>query len=445
MRMKPVLSTLIGIVVIVGIAAAGWVAWLVCQPGPSAFATGTPVALSAYHGASPTGAPADLASADAAAKGAYIADMADCEPCHTAKGGIPFAGGRAFVLPFGTIYAPNITPDPETGIGKWTDAEFLNAVHRGIAPDGSHYYPAFPYPSYTLLTDQDVLAIKAYLFSLKPVTQANQPNSFAFPYNQRWLMTIWAALFNPNHRFRPVQGQSDSWNRGAYLVEAAGHCGECHTPRNLMQALNERRKFAGGIAEGWNAYNISTDKMSGIGDWSAQQLTQYLATGYTKGHGVASGPMGEAVEFSLASLTPSDIAAIVTYLRTVPPVASDLPPLAGPAPATAQLAGIDNPIGARMFEGNCESCHAWTGAGAIIPQAQLTGVRAVNDPSGANVVLMILSGAGKPGTPEPYMPGFGHSYSDTEIAAVANYVTARFGSTPSHVTAADVAALRRQH
>jgi mono/diheme cytochrome c family protein len=289
------------------------------------------------------------------------------------------------------------------------------------------------------------LAIKAYLFSLKPVKQANKPNTFAFPYNQRWLMTIWAGLFNPDQRFHPVEGQSAEWNRGAYLVEAAGHCGECHTPRNLMQALDQRRKFAGAVAEGWNAYNISTNKISGIGDWSVEALTGYLSTGHAKGRGVASGPMGEAVEDSLSSLTKSDIAAIVTYLRSVPAVASGLPKLAGPAPATPELATIDDPVGKRIFEGDCVACHAWTGAGAVNGEAQLTGVRAVNDPSGDNVVQMILGGAGKPDTPHPYMPSFGRSYSDAEIAAVANYVTARFGSMPSRVTPTDVANLRRQN
>ena len=444
MRIKRMALTLAGIVVVAGAAVAGVVGWMVFQPGPYAFATGTPVELAAYQGHSPTGIPAELANADPAAKGAYIAHMADCAACHTAKGGAPFAGGRAFVLPFGAIYTPNLTPDPETGIGKWTDADFINAVHRGVAPDGSRYYPAFPYPSYTLLTDEDALAIKAYLFSLKPVKQANKPNTFAFPYNQRWLMTIWAALFNPDHRFRPMEGQSAEWNRGAYLVEAAGHCGECHTPRNLMQALDQRRKFAGGVAEGWNAYNISGDKVSGIGDWSEEELTAYLSTGHAKRRGVASGPMGEAVEISLSSLTKSDIAAILTYLRSVPAAASDLPKLAGPAPETPQLAGIDNAVGKRMFEGNCVSCHAWTGAGAVIGQAQLTGVRAVNDPSAANVVQMIFGG-GRPGASHPTMPSFGQSYSDAEIAAVANYVTARFGATPSRVTPADVANFRSQN
>ncbi len=443
MRIKPIVLTLAGIVVVAGAAAAGVVGWMVFQPGPYAFAAGAPVELAAYHGPSPTGVPAGLANADALTKGAYIARMADCEACHTAKGGAPFAGGRPFVLPFGTIYTPNLTPDPETGIGKWTDADFLNAVHRGVAPDGSRYYPAFPYPSYTLLTDEDALAIKAYLFSLKPVKQANKPNTFAFPYNQRWLMTIWAALFNPDHRFRAVEGQSAEWNRGAYLVEAAGHCGECHTPRNLMQALDQRRKFAGGVAEGWNAYNISADKVSGIGDWSVEELTAYLSTGHAKGRGVASGPMGEAVDLSLSSLTKSDIGAILAYLRSVPAAPGNLPKLAGPAPATPQLVGIDNPVGKRIFEGNCVSCHAWTGAGAVIAEAQLTGARSVNDPSAANVVQMILGG-GRPGASHPYMPGFWRSYSDAEIAAVANYVTARFGGAPSRVTSADVANFRRQ-
>jgi mono/diheme cytochrome c family protein len=444
MHLKPIVLALVGIAVIVGVAAAGVVGWMVFQPGPYAFATGRPVELTGYRdGPSPTGIPAELTNADATAKGAYIARMADCAACHTAKGGVPFAGGRAFVLPFGTIYTPNLTPDAETGIGKWTDTDFLNAVHRGVAPNGSHYYPAFPYASYTLLTDEDVLAIKAYLFSLTPVKQTNEPNTFAFPFNQRWLMTIWASLFNPNHRFRAIQGQSAEWNRGAYLVEAAGHCGECHTPRNLMQALDQRHKFAGGVAEGWNAYNISADRVSGIGDWSAEQLAAYLSTGHAKGRGVASGPMAEAVELSLSALTKSDIASIVTYLRSVPAVRSDLPKLAGPTPAEPHLARIDNPVGKRVFEGGCVSCHAWTGAGEIVGEAQLTGVRAVNDPSAQNAVQMILGGAGRPGAPRPYMPSFGHAYSDAEIAAVANYVTARFGGAQSRVTPADVANARR--
>jgi mono/diheme cytochrome c family protein len=211
-----------------------------------------------------------------------------------------------------------------------------------------------------------------------------------------------------------------------------------------MQALDQRRKFGGGQAEGWNAYNISSDTVSGIGDWKPEELAAYLSTGQAAGRGVASGPMGEAVALSLSGLAHDDIAAIVTYLRSVPAVAGDLPKPAGPAPASVRVAGLDNPVGQRLFEGNCLSCHAWTGAGAVVGTTQLTGVRAVNDPTGRNVIGMILNGAGKPDTPHPYMPAFGAAYTDTEIAAVTNYVIARFGGGSSHVTAADVASQRRQ-
>ncbi len=434
-----------GLVAAALVLAAGYVGWMVFQPGPYAFAGGRPMDLADYRGPPPTGVPAELSQADAHTRGEYITRMADCEACHTARGGEPFAGGRPFVLPFGTIYTPNITPDPDTGIGKWSDAQFLRAVHKGISADGSRLYPAFPYASYTMLTDADVAALKSYLFSLKPVRQANKPNTFSFPFNQRWLMAFWSAFFNPDERFHPIREQTPEWNRGAYLVEAAAHCGECHTPRNLMQAMNQRRKFAGGAAEGWNAYNITSDPVSGVGDWSPDQFASYLSSGHAHGRGTASGPMGEAVHLSLSKLTHSDIAAIVTYVRSVKPIRSEaLPKPAGAAAESPKVASVKNIEGKRVFEGNCVSCHAWTGAGAIINEAQLTGVRAVNDASAANVVQMILSGAGDSESGQPYMPSFAAAYSDAEIAAVANYVTARFGSKPSRITTGEVARLRLQ-
>lgn len=433
---------LAAVLVLVG----GYGARMVFQPGPYAFARGHLVELAAYTGPSPTGAAPDLSQADVRARGEYITWMADCEACHTEKDGPPFAGGRPFVLPFGTIYTPNITPDPDTGIGKWSDAQFLRAAHEGISPDGSRLYPAFPYASYTMLTDADVLAIKSYLFSLKPVRLANRPNTFSFPFNQRWLMAFWSAFFNKDERFRPIAEQSPEWNRGAYLVEAAGHCGECHTPRNLMQAMDQRQKFGGGIAEGWIAYNITSDPISGIGDWSAQAFVAYLKNGHARGRGTASGPMGEAVDLSLSRLTPSDVAAIVTYVQSVKPIRSRvLPKPAGAAADSPQVASNGNERGKRVFEGNCVGCHAWSGAGAIFDAAQLTGSRAVNDPSATNVLQVILSGSGSSEGNRPYMPRFADAYSDAEIAAVANYVTGRFGSAPSRVRPDQVALLRLQH
>jgi mono/diheme cytochrome c family protein len=440
-RRRLILVLVAGVLLVV----CAYAARMVFQPGPYAFAGGQLVELSAYGRPSPVGAAPELTQANARARVEYITRMADCEACHTAKGGAPFAGGRPFVLPFGTIYTPNITPDPDTGIGKWSDAQFLRAMHEGISADGSRLYPAFPYASYTLLTDADVLAIKSYLSSLKPVRQADRPNTFTFPFNQRRLMSLWSAFFNRDKRFRPIREQTPEWNRGAYLVEAAEHCGECHTPRNLFQAMDQRRKFAGGMAEGWIAYNITSDPVSGVGDWPADELAAYLKTGHAHGRDAASGPMSEVVDLSLSKLTDSDIAAIVTYVRSVKPIYSNaLPKPAGPAADSPKVAAAENVEGKRVFEGNCESCHAWTGAGAIINAAQLTGDRAINDGSATNVVEAILTGSGR-SDGGPYMPSFAAAYSDAEIAAVANYVTARFGSKPSHVTPDRVAMLRLQH
>ncbi|MDR8401827.1 cytochrome c [Paraburkholderia sp. USG1] len=446
MTARTVRNSLVGLVAIVAVAGMAVLIWVWLQPGPTGFASGKPVDLDAYHGRAPTGVPVELARADLLTRGRYLTQAADCEACHTAKGGKPFAGGRPFALPFGTLYTPNITSDKETGIGQWTNADFLRAVHQGVARDGTRLYPAFPYASYTMLTDEDVLAIKAYLFSLQPVHSENLPNTFRFPYDQRWLMFFWSMLFNSNDRFRPVDGQSAEWNRGAYLVEATAHCGECHTPRNAFQALNNRLKFSGGVAEGWNAYNITSDKGTGIGNWTQEELASYLSSGHAMGRGTAGGPMAEAVDLSFRYMTPSDIAAMVTYLKSVPAVKSESIPdhLADAASPVHSSGPGGNPIGKRIFEGACASCHSWTGKGAIRTEAQLTGSRAVNDPSAMNVAQMVLAGTGPGLEDRARMPAFRAIFTDAEVAAVSNYVTARFGSEPSHIDAADVAKLRQQ-
>jgi mono/diheme cytochrome c family protein len=434
------------IVVLAAIAAVGaGVAWVMLPPGALAFAGGHPVMLADYKGPTPVGVPAALRGADMVKRGEYLAHAADCVICHTAKDGAPYAGGLAFKTPFGTLYSPNITPDQETGIGAWSDADFIRAVHKGIARDGTRLYPAFPYESYTLMTDDDVLAIKAYLFSLPAVHARAPANALAFPFNQRWLMAFWSAFYNPDQRLQPHEDRSPEWNRGAYLVEALGHCGDCHTKRNLAQALDNRRKFAGTVIQGWHAYNITADQASGIGGWKDDEVAAYLSTGHAAGRGSANGPMAEVVDASLSRLEPSDIQAIVAYLRSVPAIATpDLPaPKAVPASdmPKAMAANFD-PRGKQVFEGACASCHGWSGISALTSDATLTGNRSVNDRGATNVAQIVISGQQRRGQDGVSMPAFGQAYSDAEIAAVANYVTARFGEAGSALTASDVARLR---
>jgi mono/diheme cytochrome c family protein len=441
----PVLWTLALLIAAVALVAA----YIAFGPGPTAFAGGRHVALSDYHQGDPTGVPAEMKSASLVERGAYLTRAADCVVCHTAKGGVPFAGGRAFILPFGTIYSTNITPDMETGIGGYTDANFLDAVHKGIGRGNTRLYPAMPYASYTYMSDADALAIKAYLFTLKPEHAPALENTLVFPVNQRSLMGVWSLLFNSDKRFEPNADRSAAWNRGAYLTEAMGHCGECHTPRNLFFALNNRRKFGGAVQAGWRAYNISGDRASGVGAWSDSDLAHYLAVGHADGRGTASGPMGEAVDESLSQLSPSDINAIVSYLRTVPAVTtSDLleprTSLASASYAEAPAAESNAP-GRAVYEGACAGCHGWTGVSPILPFATLTGTRGVNDPTAINVAQVIIGGADRhAANASANMPSFGGAYSDAEIASVANYVTARFGTQGSQLTATKVAAMRAQ-
>jgi mono/diheme cytochrome c family protein len=421
----------IAIVVIaaVVIAAIGVFAWRIFGPGPLAFAGGSTVALTDYREANPTGVPADLAKADAIRRGEYLAKAADCMVCHTMPGGEAFAGGLAFPLPFGTLYSTNITPDNETGIGNYTDQDFLNAVRQGIRKDGARLYPAMPYTSYTFMTDADALAIKAYLFSLPAAQKQNQRDTLQFPFDQRWAMIFWSWAFNPNTRFAPNAAKSAEWNRGAYIAEALAHCGDCHTPRNLAFALDNRWKFSGAVAAGWRAYNITSDKGTGIGSWSNEEVFAYLAKGHAMGRGTASGPMGEAVDHSFNQMEPADIRALVTYLRSIPAIVSPAPAtIARPAPESPKEGGaVADALGRKVFEQACASCHSWTGISALSPVATISGSRAVNDPTATNVAQIVISGTQRSASGAMSMPEFGSTYTDTEIAAVANYVTGRFG------------------
>ena len=437
-------AAIVGVAVI--IVAISVFAWRTFARGPLAFAGGSTVALADYHEANPTGVPAGLTKADIVKRGEYLAKAADCMVCHTAPGGADYAGGLAFPLPFGTLYSTNITADKDTGIGNYSDQDFLDAVQRGIRKDGARLYPAMPYTSYTFMTDADVVAIKAYLLSLPAVPRQNQRDTLQFPFNQRWSMIFWSLAFNPNTRFAPNTEKGAEWNRGAYIAEALAHCGDCHTPRNLAFALDNRRKFGGAVAAGWRAYDITSDKGTGIGSWSDEEVFAYLAKGHAMGRGTASGPMGEAVDHSFSQMDPADIRALVTYLRSIPAVASSEPAtIAPPAPASPKEGGaVADAPGRKVFAQACVSCHSWTGVSALSPFATISGSRAVNDPSATNVAQIVISGTRRFTPGAMSMPAFGSTYTDTEIAAVANYVTGRFGNSASKLTAKDVADLRSQ-
>lgn len=378
------------------------------------------------------------------ARGEYLVKAADCAACHNAPGGKPFAGGLAFKLPFGTMYSTNITADRETGIGTWSDDDLVRALHQGIAKDGSYLYPAFPYTSYTGLSRDDIVAIRAYLFSLPAVRAPARPNELLFPFNQRWTMAFWDLIFLDQHRFHPDPRATDSENRGRYLATALGHCGECHTPRNIGFAMAPSQQFSGAMLEGWHAYNITADKRYGIGDWSDNQIADYLSSGHARDRGSAAGPMAEAIANSLQYLTKDDIASLVVYLRRVEPKAGKADTEVDPAPAQMIASAswrpnateLENLDGQRIFEGVCAACHQWNGGGRQTPYASLAGSQAVNDPEGVNLVRVMLTGADLRTTKgRGYMPSFADAYSDAELAAVANYVIGHFGGKPGKVTA----------
>lgn len=396
----------------------------------------------------PSGGPAPVLDAahlgDPVARGQYLATAADCVTCHTAPDGKAFAGGRAFKLPFGTMYSTNITPDAATGIGGYTDDQFVRALQQGVRKDGHHLYPSMPYTSFTQMTRADALAIKAYLFSLAPANAPPRPSTFGFPFNQRWGMALWDTAFLRDHRFQADPKLTAEQTRGAYLATALGHCGECHTPRNVAFALKANCEFCGYDLQGWRAFNVTTDRSAGIGAWRREDLVQYLTTGEADGHGAASGPMGEAIANSLQHLTPDDAQALAAYLLSVPahpgsPNTPAEPPQSLKLSAAWAPGSLQAGLGQRIFEGACASCHAWNGAAPATGYAALAGSRAVSDPDGLNVVQAVLAGGdAKMGGEHVQMPAFGASLSDAEVAAVANYVLDHFGGVHGRVTAAKV-------
>ena len=380
--------------------------------------------------------PLDAASAqtnsDLVSKGKYLTTAGGCISCHTNPGGEPFAGNRAIPTPFGTIYSSNITPDKDTGIGSYTDDQFYKALHDGIMSNGEYLYPAMPFTSFTKVNRDDVLAIKAYLFSLKPIHSERKSDKLAFPFNIREGMAAWRALYFKSGEFKPDPGKSAQINRGAYLVEGLAHCGQCHTPRNLAQANESGEALEGAAVQRWYAPNITSDWDQGIGSWSNDELLSYFQKGVAAGHGIAVGPMSEVVHDDLKHLTDDDLNAIVAYLKSTPPKKEEAPSSLGVSDAAAGL-----------YVTNCASCHQLDGQGikGKIPALADNGASKAEGPQ--NVIRVILGGLPATDTFGP-MPSFAAYLDDGQIAALANYVRTKWGNNaPANADGFLVADIRK--
>jgi mono/diheme cytochrome c family protein len=357
------------------------------------------------------------ANSDLVEKGKYLTTAGGCVSCHTNPGGEPFAGNREIQTPFGAIYSPNISPDNDTGIGKYTDEQFYKALHDGLMANGDYLYPAMPFTSYTKVKRDDVLAIKSYLFSLKPIHSERRADKLAFPFNIRAGMGAWRALFFKPGEFQPDPEKSAQINRGAYLVEGLAHCGQCHTPRNIAQASESGAALEGAAIQGWYAPNITSDWKQGIGSWSEADLLSFFKKGIAPGHGIAVGPMAEMVHEDLKHLSDDDLKAIAAYLKSTPPKEE----AAGPA-----LGGVAE-VASRLYLNNCASCHQPNGQGVkgqIPPLAENGAVKAQGP---QDIVKVILAGLPATDTFGP-MPSFAAYLDDGQIAAIANYIRTRWGN-----------------
>ncbi|MBO4225167.1 c-type cytochrome [Bradyrhizobium neotropicale] len=384
------------------------------------------------------------ANAELLKKGEYLARAGDCIACHTAREGKTFAGGLPMKTPFGTLYTSNITPDPQTGIGTWTSDQFYRMMHDGRFPDGGLVYPAMPFGSYTKVTREDSDAIYAYLRSVPPVKQVNKPHELTFPFNNRSLIIGWRTLFFNEGEFKPDPTKSAEWNRGAYLVEGLGHCGMCHTAINALGGSSESQAFEGGLIpmQYWYAPSLTSNKEAGLGEWSIQEIVDYLRTGVSA-RGAVYGPMAEVVYNSLQYLNDDDIRAMAVYLKGLAQGTSpDKPPPALPTAESSLLLSL----GKQIYDRDCASCHGATGLGMPPHYPPLAGNQSIQMASAVNAIRMVLNGGYPPGTagnPMPYgMPPFAQRLSDDEVAAVVTYIRTSWGNRGAPVSARQANELR---
>lgn len=391
-------------------------------------------ALALALAAAPQAASAAAAPSAEVARGQYLATAGDCISCHTGPHGKPFAGGGKLDTPFGYLLAPNITPDDETGIGRWSADDFYRTLHEGLNRHGQDLYPAMPYTSYTLVTREDSDAIYAYLRTLEPVKNEVNVNQLRFPFNQRWTMAFWRELYFTPGTYRAESGKSAEWNRGAYLVEGLAHCSACHSPRNVMGATETRHEYTGAEIDGWFAPNLSSNLSTGLGDWSVDDIAAYLKTGSRPGGTSTFGPMAEVVHNSTSHLTEADVKAMATYLKSLPAESSLRAAKAAPPDSKTKAASL--------YMDHCSACHQSGGRGmpGIFPP--LAGNGAVIAPDPGNVLQAMLNGIPMQNG-YVAMPSFASQLTNQQIADIANYVRTSWGNKAvANATAADVAKLR---
>jgi mono/diheme cytochrome c family protein len=370
-------------------------------------------------------------------RGRYAVATANCQGCHTVQGEVPFSGGRGLGTPFGTIYTPNITFDPDTGLGLWSKDDFWRAMHEGIARDGSNLYPAFPYPHFTRMPRDQVDAIYDYLSTIDPVRKEKPENELPFPLSWRATLSAWNKIFFEPGVFQPDPAKPDEWNRGAYLVEGPGHCAGCHTEKNLAGADKESRHLKGGNLENWSAPDIRGGRHGGLEKWSDGEIVEFLKSGRNE-HTAAFSIMAEVIELSTQQMTEEDLRAIAIYLKDLE---SDEPKTQAEPSEAVMTAGQ------AIYFDNCSACHVSNGAGVPRFFAPLAGSGKVNNPDATTVIRVILEGARAVPTrthPSPLtMPAFDWKLTDEQIAAVASYVRASWGNRAAPVSAGDVADLRK--
>ncbi len=395
-------------------------AWLLSDPSPAMSEAG----------------PVD-SEATQVERGAYLARAGNCMACHTARGGEPYAGGRPIETPFGTVYSSNLTPDRANGIGNWTSVDFWRALHEGRAPDGRLLYPAFPYTSFTQVSETDADALFAYLRSLVPVAQANRPHAMRWPYDSQLALAAWRTLYFKPAVFLNDPAHDAQWNRGAYLVRGLGHCSTCHTSRNLLGAIDERLALAGGTMpmSNWYAPSLLQASEAGLGHWEIGDIVRLLGTGQARNASVA-GPMAEVVLHGTQYLTPQDLTAMAVYLKDLPQEAAQ------------RDAGVAAPsaMGERIYEDQCAQCHGPQGEGVPGAYPALAGNRAVLMRSTTNLVQMVLHGGFAPatqGNPRPFgMPPYQLVLDDKAVAAVLTHVRSSWGNQAGVVSELEVSRYR---